>query len=77
MNKYILKKDLVARWDCHYTLPDHYSRTGVLRRKKIKNKVRYLMEDVIKHEATWSKQPQQRQTVWNQIMTWVKKLRIR
>jgi len=78
MNKYITKKELVERWGCHYTLPDYYAKTRQLRRKKVKNKVSFLMEDVTNLEATWSKSPkQQQQTVLTKIITWLQNLKIR
>ena len=77
MNKYILKKDLVKRWNCHYTLPDYYAKTRQLRRKKVQNKVSFLLEDVINLEASWSRSLKQQPTLWNKITTWLQNLKTR
>lgn len=77
MNKYITKKQLAERWQCHPTNIDYHARVGNIKGIKVKNRMRYALKAVESFELEYNKRvrvPVERNaTLLDRIVTWMRR----
>lgn len=75
--KYITKKELAERWQCHPTNIDYHVRIGNIKASKVKNRMRYLLKTVEAFELGYSKRirvaVERKASLLDKIVTWMRR----